>query len=267
MSGLAEVIKLNNRPKKLQGAARDARILTIDIERTPGLARIFDPKTNFVPWSRWVEDPETICFAARWYGSKEPIFEAKWIDQEAMVRRSWELYDEAEAVITFNGKRFDNKHLKAMWFEAGLPMPRPWKDIDLFPVAKQFGYISSSLDYVTRRLGRPGKVLHYDMEMAFDAVNGDEKAQRKLRKYNIGDIELTEWLYDRFRGWIPNHPFLGAPLGDERVCNQCGSEKLKLQHTRYRAVVVDFALYKCQHCGANVRGGWQARAASTRAAA
>lgn len=267
MSGLGDAIKLNNRPKKLQGAARDARILTIDIERVPGLARIFDPKTNFVPWSKWEESPRNICFAARWYGEKAPIFEAEWIDPDSMIERSWELYDEADAVVTYNGKRFDNKHLKATWFEAGFPVPRPWKDIDLLPVARQFGYISSSLDYVTRRLGRPGKVIHYDMDMAFAAVNGDEKAQKKLRKYNIGDIELTEWLYDRFRGWIPNHPFLGAPAGDERVCNQCGSEKLKLQPTRYRAVVVDYALYRCQSCGGNVRGGWQARAASTRSAA
>lgn len=264
---LAEAIKRNAKPKKLQGAARDARVLTIDIERVPGLARLFDPKTHFVPWSKWEEDPRTICFAARWYGSKEPIFEAEWIDADAMVQRSWELYDEADAVVTFNGKRFDNKHLKAMWFEAGLPVPRPWKDIDLLPVARQFGYISSSLDYVTRRLGRPGKVLHYDMDMAFAAVNGDEKAQKKLRKYNIGDIELTEWLYDRFRGWIPNHPVLGAPQDDAKLCTQCGSDKLVLQPTRYRAVVIDYALFKCDKCGANVRAGWHAKAAATHSAA
>lgn len=267
MSLADRIVQMSTRPKKLQEAARDARILTIDIERLPGVARLFDPKTNYVPWSKWIESPRTICWAARWYGSKEAMFEAEWIDVDEMVRRSWELYDEADAVVTFNGKRFDNKHLKAMWMEAGLPAPRPWKDIDLLPVARQFGFISSSLDYVTRRLGRPGKVIHYDVELALAAVNGDEKAQKKLRKYNIGDIELTEWLYDRFRGWMPNHPFLGAPAGDEGVCNQCGSTDLKLQPTRYRAVVVDYALYRCQKCGGNVRGGWQARASNTRAAA
>jgi hypothetical protein len=249
---------------KLARATVDSsRVLTIDIERLPGLARAFDARTEYIRADQWVEAPRTICFAARWYGDKTPIFEAEWLNPEAMVHRSWELYDQADAVQTFNGKRFDNKHLKAMWFEAGLPLPRPWKDIDLFPIVKQFGYVSSSLDYVTRRLGRPGKVLKYDVNMALAAVAGDERAQRKLRTYNIGDIELTEWLSDRLRGWMPNHPHLGAP-SDDKSCNQCGSTNLKLQPTRYRAVVIDYALYRCQRCGGNIRAGWHAKAAPTR---
>ena len=248
---------------RLAPRAVDARVLTIDIERLPGLARVFDQKTNFVSHRNFIQSPETICFAARWYGEKTPIFEAAWNDREAMVRRSWELYDEATAVVTFNGKRFDDKHLKALWFEAGYAPPRPWKPIDLFPAVKQFGYLSSSLDYVTKRLGRPGKVDAYNMDMAFAAMEGDEKAQKRLRRYNIGDIELTEWLYDRLRGWMPNHPHLGAP-SDGKTCNQCGSDKLKAQPTKYRAVVIDYALMRCERCGANIRAGWHARAAQTR---
>jgi DNA-directed RNA polymerase subunit RPC12/RpoP len=251
---------------RLAPRAQDARVLTIDIERLPGLARVFDQRTNFVSHRNFIQSPETICYAARWYGDKTPIFEAAWDDRETMVRRSWELYDEAAAVVTFNGKRFDDKHLRALWLEAGLPAPRPWKAIDLFPAVKQFGYLSSSLDYVTKRLGRPGKVDAYDMNVAFAAMDGDVKAQKRLRRYNIGDVELTEWLYDRLRGWIPNHPHLGAPT-DAKVCNQCGSERLKAQPSRYRAVVIDYALYRCERCGANIRAGWHARAATTRGVA
>lgn len=251
---------------RLAPRAQDARVLTIDIERLPGLARVFDQRTNFVSHRNFIQSPETICFAARWYGEKAPIFEAAWSDRDAMVRRAWELYDEAAAVVTFNGKRFDDKHLRALWLEAGLPAPRPWKAIDLFPAVKQFGYLSSSLDYVTKRLGRPGKVDAYDMDVAFAAMDGDERAQKRLRRYNIGDVELTEWLYDRLRGWMPNHPHLGAPT-DEKVCNQCGSDRLKAQPSRYRAVVIDYALMRCERCGANVRAGWHARAATTRGVA
>jgi DNA polymerase elongation subunit (family B) len=234
--------------KLARATVGSSRILTIDIERLPGLARAFDARTEYIRADQWVEAPRTICFAARWYGDKTPIFEAEWLNPEAMIQRSWELYDQADAVQTFNGKRFDNKHLKAMWFEAGLPLPRPWKDIDLFPIVKQFGYVSSSLDYVTRRLGRPGKVLKYDVNMALAAVDGNERAQQKLRRYNLGDVELTH---------------LGAP-SDDKSCNQCGSTNLKLQPTRYRAVVIDYALYRCQRCGGNIRAGWHAKAAPTR---
>ena len=251
----------------IRTVANSAKVLTIDIERLPGTAYAFDPKTRYLPASSWITPPRTICWAARWYGQKRPIFEAEWIDRDRMVERSWELYDSADAVITFNGRRFDNKHLKSLWFEHGLAMPSPWKDIDLFVMAKStFGFEFKSLDYLTKRLGRPGKELHYNMWLAQAACDGDKGAQKEMRTYNVGDIELTEWLADRMRGWMPQHPFLGT-FGDEKRCNQCGSDDLVLQPNRYRAVVLDYALYRCQNCGGNVKGGWVARAANTRGVA
>lgn len=245
----------------------DAKILTIDIERLPGQARFWDLRTDYIPARNVVEWPRLLCFAARWYGQKRPIFEAEWIDRDRMIEKSWQLYDEADIVYTFNGKRFDNKHLKSDWLVAGMPPPRPWKDVDLFQVVKQFGFESKSLDSVTRRLGRPGKQLHYDPDLAFAAVAGNKAAQAETKTYNIGDIELTEWLADRVRPYIHNHPIMGT-IGDEKVCNRCNSTDLELDQTqRYRAVVIDYALYRCRGCGGNVKGGWHARAASTRGVA
>jgi hypothetical protein len=248
---------------KVAKRASDARILTIDIERLPGLARVFDARTEYIRPDMWVQRPQTICFAARWYGNREPIFHSVWDDEAAMIQASWDLYDEADAVVTYNGIRFDNTHLRTLWFEHGLPMPRPWKDIDLIRTSKTFGFESKSLDYVLKSLGAPGKVDKYDPHVAQAAVNGDTTAQKRLRRYNIGDVERTEYLYDRFRGWIPNHPHLGVPT-DAKTCNQCGSTDLKLQPSRYRAVVIDYALMRCNNCGANIRAGWHARAATTR---
>lgn len=247
---------------RLADRARDARVLTIDIERVPGVARAFDSRVEWIRPDMWVAPPRTVCYAARWYGTREPIFAAEWAGDD-LTRLSWGLFDEADAVITYNGDRFDIPHLKAAWFEAGLGPPRPFKSIDLIKPVRQFKLPSSSLDYVTRRLGRPGKVHKYDVAEAEAAVNGDPRAQKRFRTYNIGDIELTEWLHDRLLGWMPNHPHLGAPTED-KVCNQCGSDKLKLQPTRYRAVVIDYALFRCLRCGANIRAGWHARAATTR---
>lgn len=240
-----------------------SKILTLDIERLAGTAYAFDPKTRYIGASNWITPPRTVCWAARWYGQKRPMFEAEWIDRDRMVQRSWDLYDQADIVVTFNGIRFDNKHLRSLWFEAGLPQPRPWKDVDLFAIsARQMGFEFKSLDFLTRRLGRPGKQLHYNVWQTQAACNGDKAAQRELRTYNCGDIELTEWLYDRFRGWIPSHPFIGT--GDERRCNQCNSENLTLQPNRYRAVLVDYSLFRCDDCGGLLRGSWEARVARVR---
>lgn len=239
-----------------------ARILTIDIERLPGLARVWEPRTKYVPPRQFVKWPELICFAARWYGTKEPIFASAWEDgRAAMIAKAHALYQEADVVVTFNGIRFDNKHLRSDWLLEGLAPPKPWKDVDLYRVATQFGFESRSLDSLTRRLGRGGKAMHYSMELAEAAAAGDSKAQAALRRYNVGDVELTEWLYDRLRGYIPGHPH--PVVSEKPACNQCGSEDLKRDGT-YRAVVIDYSLYQCRKCGGWVRGTWHSKAALAR---
>lgn len=248
----------NGEPPRVKASAR---ILTIDIERLPGIAYAWEPKTRYIAPRNFIEWPRLLCFAARWYGDKRMLFEAEWKDggREQMVKRAWELYDEADIIVTYNGRRFDNKHLKTDWLDAGFPPPRPWKDVDLYSVvSRHFGYESKSLDTVTRRLGRPGKESFYSITGSMAAAEGDKAAQRKLKTYNAGDVELTEWLYDRLRGWIHNHPHIGAASGDPK-CNQCGSVEVEKTPTQYRAVLIDYVMYRCADCGGLSRGAWHAR--------
>lgn len=243
------------------------RVLVFDIERTAGLARVFEPRVrggyisprNFVKW------PELLCADARWYGQKNHEFSAGWLDggHDAMVRDIWGWFDEAEIVVGYNSDRFDIPHLRTEWLRLGLNPPRPFKSVDLYKVVKQFGFESKSLDSVTRRLGRPGKALSYSMDLAQACVDGDTKAQKKMRRYNAADVELTEWLYDRLRPWIANHPMIG-PFSEDAVCNRCGSTDLVKAEGTYRAVVIDYLLYRCRNCGGHVRGGWHSRAATSR---
>ena len=265
MSEVTEELKKLLAPDGSPIVERQQRVLIYDIERLPGLARVWEPKTRYVPAHDFVEWPSLLCFAARWYGQRKPIFQALWSEggKDEMVAQMWALMNEADTIVTYNGVKFDNKHMRSLFVEAGYPPPRPFKDVDLYKIVQQFGWESKSLDSVTRRLGRPGKEMRYDKDLARAASEGDERAQRKMRRYNIGDIELTEWLYDRLRGWMPSHPHLGT-WGDNIRCNQCGSSELIRQSAPYRAVVIDYALYRCTDCGANIRGGWYSREAATR---
>lgn len=247
-----------------------AKILIMDIERLPGLARVWEPRTKYIGPRNFVEWPSLLCWAARWYGEKEQMFAATWISHDEMISQMWELYDKADILVSFNGVMFDSRHLRSEWLMAGMKPPRPWKDVDLYKVVKQFGFESKSLDSVSRRLGRPGKALNYSMDLAYAAQGGSVRAQNTLRRYNAGDVELTEWLYDRLRGWIPTHPFIGEhgpDEGDTVRCNQCGSTKLVRQPSKYRAVVVDYNLLRCAHCSGLIRSNWHSRAANARGVA
>lgn len=241
--------------------AGQARILTIDIERLPGLAPVWDQKTRYIPASQWVRYPRMVCFAAEWYGATTPLFHASWHKTD-MVKAAWDLYDRADVVVTFNGVRFDNTHLRTEWLLAGLPPPSPWKDVDLFQVAaRTFGFDSKSLAHLCERLDLPGKTGHYDSKVAEAAAAGDKTAQTELRSYNLGDIAANWAVYDRLRPWIHNHPHINVT--DKPTCNKCGSTDLN-RIGDYRAIVLDYAAYRCADCGGLIRAGHTRRAATTR---
>lgn len=246
-------------------------IVILDIERLPGLASVpfwtlGDYKNRRIHADLVTRWPRIICLAWADYGNKKVNFVSEWEHgREAMLKAAHDVYDRAELLVGHNLKSFDTKHLRGEWLEMGLTPPRPFKVFDTLAEArKHFSFESNTLDALCRRLGVAHKEGKYNAQVAEDAVNGNKRAQRELKAYNVADIHASEALYDKLIGWAPNHPHVGA-CTDERICNQCGSLNLARVGST-RAVLIDYALYRCDDCGANIRAAWEARAARTRGA-
>lgn len=226
------------------------RILIIDIERLPGLVPIFDQRTQgFIPVYKWTRLPTLLCFAAKWHGTRRTMFHAVWDNPDIMVQAAWDLYNEADIVVTYNGRRFDNKHLRSEWVVAGLTPPSPWKDVDLFAVNKAaFGFESKSLQHLCERLGLPGKSGHYDAGMAEQCVSGDVKAQRTMRRYNVGDVTITGLAYDRLKVWAPNHPNMNLYVNDTDACPTCASRNV-IRRGKANTNTRAYPRFSCNDCG------------------
>lgn len=266
---------LQVKPKIQKKALEHARALTLDIERIPGFARV-QHRGLTVEGSFWdlnsfkhtigrrihpddvIEWPRSICAAARFYGEKEIMFAAEWEQggHEAFMRKTWEWYNEAHYVIGHNLQSFDSRHLKAGWAEYGWHSPTPWKTVDTLKVARaEFAFESNTLDALCKRLGVVAKSDKYDANIAHAAINGDVKAQNKLRKYNEGDIRATEAVYDRLRPWIKNHPHLSMLNGEEWGCPNCGETNISNHPTGDAyANVQKYRAYQCPKCGTHIRG-------------
>lgn len=250
----------------VKAAAENAgtKILVLDIERTAGLARIFDQRTRFVHVSKWTQFPELLCFSAQWLGSDEMLFFSAWDDREEMLTASWDLLDRADILVTYNGCRADVPWLRQEWVTAGMTMPAPWKDVDLYKVNRSlFRWESMSLDHLCKRLGVETKSGHYDAEMADRCLAGDEEAQQLMREYNEGDVRATAAAYLRLLPFISNHPHIAALPADDpdaRLCNRCGGE-LRAMGT-YLAQQIRYVRYRCETCGGWMRGSRHSRAAN-----
>lgn len=268
MSALAEQLA---EAARLQAPKKT--VLTLDIERLPGsfTADFWDLnafKGRRIHPDTVTEWPRTICLAWRFYGDKRTEFASEWDDgRENMLLRAWAAYDQADIVYGHNVERFDTRHLNTEWRDLGLPAPSPFKVVDTLKEArKTFGDESKTLAALTQRLGIETKTDKYEIAVARAAVAGDKAAQRKLKAYNVGDIDASEALVDRLRGWIPSHPHNLMGTADDRpTCNQCWGDNLESNGTKL-ANLIAYKLYRCQDCGANVQGSRHARAAVTRGA-
>jgi uncharacterized protein YprB with RNaseH-like and TPR domain len=217
--------------------------------------------------SQIAEVGTVISFAAKWHGEKKVEFRSDHHDgHDIMVSRAHELYDEADAVITFNGRSFDNKHLRREWLLAGLPPTSSHVDVDLLLVArKQFKFASNKLDHVAAQLGIGSKVKHAGFDLWLGCMRGDDKAWATMRRYNIHDVRLTEALYDRLLPWISSHPHRGLFGGPRAGCPRCSSMEVMVRGYAVTATG-RYPRYQCKGCGGYFRGTHRVEAVHHRAA-
>jgi DNA polymerase elongation subunit (family B) len=224
-------------------------ILHIDIETAPIKGYFWDLRTNYIPKDHVVEAGYTMCYAYKWHGTSGVSFKSIWDDgYEEMVRHAHELLERADAVVHYNGMKFDIPVLNWEFAQVvGYP-PTKFHHIDLYrEVRKNFKIMSYKLDYVAQVLLGDRKVKHLGMDTWAASLAGDTKARKLMEKYNKKDVALLPKLYKKMLPWIKTHPNHALYTEQERpVCTNCGStkvhkvgvEKLKTQqYQRYRCAV------------------------------
>ena len=230
------------------------RTLILDIETAPNLADVWGLYNQNISLSQLRESARVICFAAKWHGEKRTMFFSEYHDgHDVMVQKAWDLLDEADAVVHYNGRRFDVPHLNREFLSYGLTRPSPFKQVDLLKVVRrEFRFPSNKLDYVATELGVGSKVKHEGHTLWAECQLGSPKAWGRMRRYNVGDVRITEGLYDRLLPWIEEHPTV--TLYKHGSCPRCGDVELERRGFAYTKVS-KFQQYRCKGCGAWSRSG------------
>lgn len=227
-----------------------------------------------IPLARLVETGEVICVAAKWHGEEEVLFYSVHHDgKQEMLNGIYNLLSEADAVVSYNGKKFDIPHLNREFILAGMTPPAPYAQIDLYWTARQkFNFISNKLDNVAQELGLGSKFEHSGFQLWVDCMAGDDDAWEEMKTYNIKDVVLTEALYDRLLPWITSHPAASLYASPEaletglRACPSCAGINLKPRGRSYTSVSV-FQRYRCDDCGRWSRGSKRLEGVSVRGTA
>lgn len=226
------------------------KILALDIETSGAVVRTFSLFKPFLSIDSILEHPRIICWSAQWHGQRKVMFSSEHHDgRDAMLRSLHELLDEADSVVTYNGKSFDIPWIEGEFIEAGFMPPSPTEHIDLYRVIKaRTKHISGKLDYAVQRLLHERKIPHQGIGLWNDCMNGDKKAWDLMKKYSIKDTALLIPLYEKLRPWIPNHPNVAIYNNLDFACTSCGSQSLVRQGYRI-TTAGKFPQYQCKDCG------------------
>jgi hypothetical protein len=164
-----------------------------------------------------------------------------------MLRKIHDLISEADAVVHYNGTRFDIPVLNKEFLLQHLAPPAPYKQIDLLRVVrKEFRFPSNKLDYIAQRLGLGKKTDHEGYQLWVKCMNKDPAAWKVMEKYNKQDVVLLEKVYDRLLPWIKSHPNHNLYGGDG--CPNCGSHRLQKRGFSYTTTGT-FQRFQCTNCG------------------
>lgn len=231
------------------------RLLSIDIETAPASVWTFSLYRPIIGIEQIISPPRIICFSYQWEGQKKVGFSSEFHDgREAMLKLLHELLEEADAILTYNGKKFDQPWITGELITAGFPPPSPFKHIDLYQVVKsKMRLISNKLDYVSLTLLGDRKVSHSGFTLWKGCLEGDAKSWAIMKKYSIQDTRLMLPLYEKLKGWITGHPNRALIDGKMDGCVNCGSQSM--QRRGYAVTAAGrYHRYCCTECGRWMRG-------------
>lgn len=226
------------------------KILALDIETSPNLVYVWGLWDQNVGLNQIVEQTRMLCWAAKWVGKKRVHFGSVHHDgRRQMVERIHALLDEADAVLHYNGTRFDIPHLNREFLQEGLEPPSPYEQIDLLTTVRRFKFPSAKLQNITTQLDLEGKVAHEGFDLWRGCMAGEDKAWRTMRRYNKRDVTLLEDLYEILLPWIRRHPNVRL-YDDGAGCPRCGAPEDELVSRGYRRTAVSkVRRLQCKACG------------------
>jgi uncharacterized protein YprB with RNaseH-like and TPR domain len=237
------------------------KILFLDIETAPLLGHVWGLWDNNVAINQIERDWHVLSWAAKWSNKKKVMqkdqSKAFFIEDDSHILKPlWKLLDQADIVVTQNGKKFDIPKLNARFITHKMNPPSSFKQIDTYQLAKKhFGFSSHKLEYMTNTLCTKYKKLTQRKFSGFDlwrgCLEGNKSAWKEMAKYNKYDVLSLEELYTKLIPWDTSVNFSVYHEDKLPVCS-CGSKSFNKNGYFYSSTG-RYQRYSCKKCGAEYR--------------
>jgi DNA polymerase elongation subunit (family B) len=237
------------------------KVLLIDIETSPIIAAVWavGGKPQHVPLENKIKDWAILSFSAKWFDKKPVMYmdtskKADPYDDKELCLKLKELLDEADIVISQNGRKFDVPKINARLFEHKIPKPTSFRHIDTYLISRShFAFTSNKLAYLTSKFTKHEKLKHSKfpgISLWLECcLNKNKKAFAEMKKYNVMDTVVLQEIYELLAPWDNSLNF--TMYGDKETCS-CGNSEFKASGYYYTNSCV-YQKFQCTKCGKEYR--------------
>ncbi len=237
------------------------KTLVLDIETSPIRAWVWGLRDQNIALNQIDKDWHIMAWAAKWLGepaSKIKYEETRTDNDKAILKKLWNLLDEADVLVTQNGASFDIPRIDARMRIHKMRPYSPSKHADTYRMNKKAGFTSHKLSYLNDVLcPEYAKSEHPEfpgMSLWTECLKGNPKAWKVMKKYNIKDVLGTEALHNITNPWAPASTTRTIIAPDPgKKCEVCGSPNV-YRRGRYVLKHNIFEKWHCQSCGAWRKG-------------
>lgn len=239
-----------------------AKILAVDLETAPNILFNWHLRQRFHHHDAIIQEQSILCGA--WADIREPdVVYTTQVDvrdpynDEAVVRLLAEEWADADVLLYQNGDKFDWRFLQARMLKYRIPPMPPVMTVDTLKILKKEFFLNAyGQDYVSKFLGRQGKV-DTKAEWWYNICNpwSPEKVRReyleKMVYYNTEDVNELVQMYHDIRPYATRHPAFNLIAGVEDGCPTCTSTNLRTNPSWvHHSTTRSYQRYRCDDCGA-----------------
>lgn len=251
--------------------SRLPNIVFLDLETLPELKEVLKvyPSLGNYPGRTLKADITTIiCFGYMQMNDKKAHCANAWDHKQSwkknknddyhLVKLAHDMLQDADLIVTHNGKKFDMKFLntRIMYHRYHgrkdkklKPLP-PIKHVDTIQLARRtFLLYSNALGNLGKFLNLGDKKDTGGWPLWVDVHNDCSKAKKKMTAYCKQDVQLLKKIFLELRALSKDIPNYNQFFKDEiKRCPNCGSVKVQNRGTRVQKDTI-VQRYCCNHCG------------------
>jgi len=242
---------------------RKPKIVVWDLETLPDPWEVYKRLPGYGSWPGRGFNADIqgiLCFGYKVIGNKKPRCINRWqfddwdndhLDDKQITKAAYDVLHDADEIVTQNGKKFDLPLLNTRLSYHGYgPLPRI-KHVDTKEIAKKhLSLFSNSLSEIAKHYKLKEKMqIQNKWDLWYRIARGinTKKDLKLMSDYCKQDVEVTHLVYDKMKPYHINSGVNKNFFSDERVCNICGSKRLKSYGWVY-LTTLEYRRYRCLDC-------------------